>query len=724
MSCCSNSSSCTEASLPSSNLHFALVGFANSGKSTLFNLFSARQKSSAKQNVGNFSGITVAAKKSAFKINNVDAFLSDLPGLSSLNQRGEQGQDLTISQQFIQKNNIDCIVNVVDINQISRQLFLTTQLLELGVPMIVVLNKTDRNKHSSVDVDKLSDELGCPVVAISAKNKNAVVKVEQQLLHLSASLVGDKVATNKQNHKPIAEKLSSIQARQDYVADILARVSVENGSANFSDSLDNIALHPISGIPIFLGMMYLLFMFAINVGSAFIDFFDILSGTIFVDYPLHFLAPLDLPQWLLTIVEGVGSGIQTVATFIPVIACLFIGLSLLENSGYLARAAFVVDSLMQKIGLPGKAFVPLIVGFGCTVPAVMSARVLDSERERITTIMMSPFMSCGARLPVYALFAAAFFPENGQNLVFLLYLIGIAAAIGTGFLLKKTVLSGTSSLNIMELPPYELPRIGAISKRVWQRTYGFVTGAGKTIVIVVCLLNFFNSIGTDGSFGHQDSEQSILSQSAQVVTPILAPMGIKEENWQAGVGIITGIFAKEVLVATFNSLYSATTHEEAAEPSLVASWQEATASIKENLLGIAPEDPLGIDVGDLTDLATVAIEQEVELSTYQVMQAAFVGQLGAFSYLLFILLYTPCVAAMGAIKNEVGTRWAGFAATWSFLLAYLMATLCFQIGTFLTTPLISSCYILGVFLCFTAVYLWLKHQGRKVLTIPISVSYS
>ena len=159
-------------------------------------------------------------------------------------------------------------------------------------------------------------------------------------------------------------------------------------------------------------------------------------------------------------------------------------------------------------------------------------------------------------------------------------------------------------------------------------------------------------------------------------------------------------------------------------PSLVASWQEATASIKENLLGIAPEDPLGIDVGDLTDLATVAIEQEVELSTYQVMQAAFVGQLGAFSYLLFILLYTPCVAAMGAIKNEVGTRWAGFAATWSFLLAYLMATLCFQIGTFLTTPLISSCYILGVFLCFTAVYLWLKHQGRKVLTIPISVSYS
>ena len=724
MSCCSNSPSCAEVTLPAKGLHYALVGFANSGKSTLFNLLSSKNKNTDKQNVGNFSGVTVAAKKAPLKINNVNAFLSDLPGLSSLTKRGEQGQDLTISQQFIQKNDIDYLINVVDINQLSRQLYLTTQLLELGVPMIVVLNKVDKQQYQGVDIDKLSDELGCPVIAISAQNKSALKIIEQQLLLLSPSPKTKEKDQTKSLLPPIAESSSAIQARQDYVTDILARVSSDSGDISFSDTLDNLVLHPITGIPVFLGMMYLLFMFAINVGSAFIDFFDILSGTIFVDYPLHFLEPLGLPQWILTIVEGVGSGMQTVATFIPVIACLFIGLSLLENSGYLARAAFVVDSVMQKIGLPGKAFVPLIVGFGCTVPAVMSARVLDSERERITTVMMSPFMSCGARLPVYALFAAAFFPESGQNLVFLLYLIGIAAAIFTGFLLKKTVLAGTSSLNIMELPPYEVPQLSAITKRVWQRTYGFVTGAGKTIVIVVCLLNFLNSIGSDGSFGHQDSEQSILSQSAQVVMPILAPMGIEEENWQAGVGIITGIFAKEVLVATFNSLYSSTSAEDGKEPSLVESWHDATASIKENLLGIKPDDPLGIDVGDLSNLEAVAIEQEVELSTYQVMQAAFVGQLGAFSYLLFILLYTPCVAAMGAIKNEVGSRWAGFAAIWSFLLAYLMATLCFQVGNFLATPFISSIYIMAVLLCFVGVYFWLKHKGSKVLTIPVSVSYS
>jgi len=735
MSCCSNSSSCSsssstsssrflpsnkDAGLPKKGLHYALVGFANSGKSTLFNVLSSRTKTATKQNVGNFSGITVAAKKSLVKLNHVDAYLSDLPGLNSLTQRGEQGQDLTISQQFIQQNDIDCLINVIDVNQISRQLYLTTQLLELGIPMIVVLNKADKQKHLLVDIDKLSKELGCIVVAITAQDKSALALVEQKLLLLSQS----KQAPTKPIEKTVIENTSAIQARQDYVADILERVSVTGGGARITDTLDNIVLHPITGIPVFLGMMYLLFMFAINVGSAFVDFFDIISGTIFVSYPLYFLDPLGLPQWILTIVEGVGSGVQTVATFIPVIACLFIGLSLLENSGYLARAAFVVDSLMQKIGLPGKAFVPLIVGFGCTVPAVMSARVLDSERERITTIMMSPFMSCGARLPVYALFAAAFFPESGQNLVFLLYLIGIAAAIFTGFLLKKTVLSGTSSLNIMELPPYEVPKLLAISKRVWQRTYGFVTGAGKTIVIVVCLLNFLNSIGTDGSFGHQDSEKSILSQSAQVVMPLLAPMGIKEENWQAGVGIITGIFAKEVLVATFNSLYSPSNTDITNEPSIVTSWHEAIASIKENLLNISPDDPLGINVGDLSDLEVVAIEQDVELSTYQVMQAAFVGQLGAFSYLLFILLYTPCVAAMGAIKNEVGTRWAAFAAIWSFLLAYLMATLCFQLGNFFVAPLMASISIAVVLLSFAGIYFWLKYQGRKVLTIPISVTYS
>ena len=320
-------------------------------------------------------------------------------------------------------------------------------------------------------------------------------------------------------------------------------------------------------------------------------------------------------------------------------------MSILESPGYLARAAFVVDSAMQKIGLPGKAFVPLIVGFGCTIPAVMSARILDSERERITTIMMSRFMSCGARLPVYALFAAAFLPDSGRNLVFLLYLIGIAAALFTGFLLKHTVLMGKNSINIMELPLYEMPKLSYLAHRVWQRTHSFILGAGKTIVLVVCVPNFFNSLGTNGQFGHHDSQDSVLSKSAQVVTPLLAPMGIKEDNWQASVGIITGLFAKEALVATFNSLYTDASAEVEELKSMSELWIDATDSVKENLLGIKADDPLGTDIGDVSNLHIAAEEQGVSEGIFTVMQAVFAGKIGAFSYLLFILLYTPCAAA-------------------------------------------------------------------------------
>ena len=518
--------------------------------------------------------------------------------------------------------------------------------------------------------------------------------------------------------------MAVMQARYAFIQQLLTDVTVQPIDNNsLSNKLDHWMLHPLFGIPIFLGMMYLLFMFAINVGSAFIDFFDILAGAIFVDYPLHFLSTFDLPAWLVTILGGVGLGIQTVATFIPVIACLFIGLSLLESSGYLARAAFVVDTAMQKIGLPGKAFVPLIVGFGCTVPAVMSARILDNERERITTVMMSPFMSCGARLPVYALFAAAFFPESGQNIVFLLYLIGIAAALCTGLLLKKTILMGGNSINIMELPLYEWPKLSFLLQRVWQRTRSFVFGAGKTIVIVVCILNFFNSLGTDGEFGHHDSQDSLLSKSAQVVTPLLAPMGVKEDNWQASVGIITGLFAKEALVATFNSLYSPAS-EEASEPDSFSDlWRQALGSISDNLQGIEADDPLGTDIGDVSSIETAAKEQGVAESTITIMQAAFAGKIGAFSYLLFILLYTPCAAAMGAIKNEVGTRWAVFAALWSFSLAYLAATASFQIALLASEPLHASMTLAIIVLVFLSIYVGLKRFGKNILTIPTLVTY-
>jgi ferrous iron transport protein B len=721
--------------------NIVLVGFANSGKSTLFNALTG-----AKQKTGNWTGVTVAAKQQQCQLNNKNTLLTDLPGVSSLAQRNQQGKDLSITQDFIKQQAIDCLVNVIDATQLKRQLYLTTQLLELGLPMVVVLNKSDRKEAEAIDVDKLSHALGCPVITENSTSKNAgqalnkvlvnipATRKEQHLLTLPkilADFQGMPITLERQScassqtcQSGDEKAMAVMQARYAFIQQLLTAVTVQPIDNNsLSNKLDHWMLHPLFGIPIFLGMMYLLFMFAINVGSAFIDFFDILAGAIFVEYPLHFLSTFDLPAWLVTILGGVGLGIQTVATFIPVIACLFIGLSLLESSGYLARAAFVVDTAMQKIGLPGKAFVPLIVGFGCTVPAVMSARILDNERERITTVMMSPFMSCGARLPVYALFAAAFFPESGQNIVFLLYLIGIAAALCTGLLLKKTILMGGNSINIMELPLYEWPKLSFLLQRVWQRTRSFVFGAGKTIVIVVCILNFFNSLGTDGEFGHHDSQDSLLSKSAQVVTPLLAPMGVKEDNWQASVGIITGLFAKEALVATFNSLYSPAS-EEASEPDSFSDlWRQALGSISDNLQGIEGNDPLGTDIGDVSSIETAAKEQGVAESTITIMQAAFAGKIGAFSYLLFILLYTPCAAAMGAIKNEVGTHWAVFAALWSFSLAYLAATASFQIALLASEPLHASMTLAIIVLVFLSIYVGLKRFGKNILTIPTLVTY-
>ncbi len=642
--------------------HCVTVGNPNAGKSTLFNALTG-----ANQQVGNWSGVTVEKKTGYFTLDNTNVHLTDLPGIYDLLPAGNScdcSLDEQIAQQYLADQRVDGIINLVDATNIERHLYLTVQLRELGVPMVVVLNKIDAAKKLSIeaDIERMSQELGCPVVAVCSRDESDIKQVQDQVLSLlkgevtESPLVLDYDESIESGVKTLqqhAENLSRGRAlamlgngngcgqcdstslkdvvnnctqiaeqsgtdievlvattRFDFVQKVFdASVSVgEHESA--SDKLDKIILHPVLGVPVFLLVMYLMFMFSINVGSAFIDFFDITAGAVFVDQFGALLESIGSPLWLVTILAGgIGQGIQTVATFIPVIAALFLALSVLEASGYMSRAAFVVDGLMRRIGLPGKAFVPMIVGFGCSVPAIMATRTLGSERERIVTGMMAPFMSCGARLPVYALFAAAFFPDSGQNLVFLLYIIGILAAIGTGLLLRSTVLPGTSSAVVMELPSYEMPKAKAVFSRTTKRTKSFILGAGKTIVIVVTLLNFVNAIGTDGSFGHEDSKESVLSVLSQKVTPLFSPMGVEQDNWPATVGIITGIFAKEAVVGTLNSLYSDPTEGDEELASLSESFSEAWDTIPENLFGIAPEDPLSIDVGNVENIDEAAEEQ-------------------------------------------------------------------------------------------------------------------
>lgn len=744
------------------------VGNPNSGKTTLFNGLTG-----AKQQVGNWAGVTVEKKTGRYQHNGDDFSLTDLPGIYNLDSANDANSlDEAIASRAILTTPADVIINVVDASSLERSLYMTLQLRELGRPMVVVLNKMDvlKRQQQVLDLKALEKALGCPVVALSANNMERIGEFKSKLhkMLIQGVVVSDfsldygndfeaaveqlkplfiqneklnaraqsirvlendtlVIHTLSEEHKQQAcairsQMLELVDAdiqvadvRYTFLHQLCQKVRRQEGrlSHSLTDKIDRVLLHRAIGIPFFFLVMYVMFMFAINIGSAFIDFFDISFGAVLVDGG-HYLLDNHLPVWLVTIIaNGIGGGIQTVATFIPVIACLYLFLAVLESSGYMARAAFVLDKVMQKVGLPGKAFVPLVLGFGCNVPAIMATRTLEQERERKLAAAMAPFMSCGARLPVYALFAAAFFPDNGQNVVFTLYILGIVAAVMTGLILRNTLYPGTSDSFIMEMPNYELPTIRNVVIKTWQKLKRFVFGAGKTIVVVVTILSFFNSLGTDGSFGNEDTSKSVLSHAAQVVTPVLEPIGVKADNWPATVGIITGIFAKEAVVGTLNSLYAPAIAGKSEEYDLVSSLKEAVASIGDNLAALSFSDPLGIEVGDLENKTAVAEEQGVDQSVYGNIQSRFVSGAAAMSYLIFILLYTPCAAAMGAYVREFGKKFASFIAGWTMLLAYTFASLFYQIADFALHPASSSFWIAFFIVINVGIYLLMKRQGKK-----------
>ncbi|WP_020396410.1 Fe(2+) transporter permease subunit FeoB [Thiolinea disciformis] len=735
-----------------SHTTIALVGNPNAGKTTLFNLLTG-----ARQRTGNWPGVTVERKEGEFRLFDHYLHVVDLPGTYSLDF-GDASTDEQIARQFVQQNPHYLYLNIVDASTLERGLYLTLQLRELNVPIIVLLNMMDiaDKLGMRVDIDALSERLACPVLPISLRQAESlksihaaigayqpaqqssyeltyVLPIEQALQQLqqqrgltrNAALV----ALQKSTQDPELISLhQSIQAETGEELDFLladARFEAATRTAQYavhergkmsrtvSDRIDRWVLGTWTGLPIFLLMMYLLFLFSINLGGAFIDFFDLSMQTIAVDGTRYLLEQLAAPEWLITfLANGLGGGLQVVATFIPIIAALYLFLTLLEESGYMARAAFVMDQFMRKLGISGKAFIPLIVGFGCNVPAIMASRTLDSQRERIMTVLMAPFMSCGARLAVYALFAAAFFKGSGQNIVFLLYLTGIGFAILTALIMRKTLLQGGSNYFVMEMPTYQLPRLRNIMINTWSKLKGFLIGAGKLIVLVVMAINIVNSLGTDGSFGHQDTEQSVLSAAAKQVTPIFTPMGIQPDNWPATVGIVSGLLAKEVVVGTLDALYSQMGQSTTTQTESVYHFKDgmsaAFATIPTNL-----KDALG-KLGDPLDLGSVEAEQEVSNQTFNAMQQHFDGKVGAFAYLLFILMYFPCVAATGAMLREVGARWTLFAVSWSTGLGYGAAVMFYQLATLPQHPAYSLAWIVGILGAFSVAIYSFYRVGQQL----------
>ncbi len=782
-----------------------VVGNPNCGKTTLFNALTG-----ARQEVGNWPGVTVEKKVGHYSHKNQEIDVVDLPGIYSLTPGSTSGEDERVARDYILANDAECVVNIVDASNLERNLYLTAQVLEMRVPMIMVVNMLDiaKNHKISVDLKALERAVGCPVVGIIASKDQGVKELKDVInaflespkippqsvaypedLTATAAAVtaelkkaglqhpdwyakemleGSEAAYEKVSAEvgaavrkivaPAAEKyqgdldIAVADARYQFVGQV-AEKAIRRGNLSegtLTDKIDRVVLNRWLGLPIFLLVMYVMFLFTQNFGAAFIDFFDILFGGIFVEGLGEALLAVGCPEWLkVVIADGIGGGIQTVATFVPVVFFLFLFLAVLEDSGYMARAAFVMDRLMRAIGLPGKAFVPLIIGFGCNVPAIMATRTMDRASDRIITIMMAPFMSCGARLPVYVLFATAFWPTNGQNLVFGLYIIGIIAAIVTGFLVKNIALPGEVSAFVMEIPPYHIPTLKGVMLRTWDRLKGFVVRAGKVIVMIVACLAFLNSWGVDGSFGNEDSDNSVLSEIGKTIVPVFQPMGVSEENWPAAVGVFTGILAKEAVVGTMNSLYDtmareanekakaaageapkaeeAAAEEEEEGFSFMATLSEASQSVADNLADLAGAfaDPMGIKVDDLSDTAAVAEEQEVTVDTVHVMQTLFGSSFAAFCYLLMVLLYVPCGAAVATVYREAGTAWTLFLSAWTMAVGYCTATVVYRIGTFGQAPMQSVMYILACAVIMGGMLLWMRsfarnNRGKGPKVIPIT----
>lgn len=663
-------------------MNIALVGNQNCGKTTLFN-----QLTGSKQHIGNFPGVTVE-QKSGYLLGNKDVTVVDLPGIYSLTPYSIEE---IVTRDYIFNRKPDCIINIIDATNLERNLYLTIQLLEMEIPFVMALNMMDevRLNGTSIDVKKLSEELGVPVVPISAsknegvselaevalgraKVKNsayhdlcdgAVHKAVHSLAHLleeNAEKCGfpPKYAAIKviENDKSIIDKLklderqldiighivedmeiacdtdreaAIVDMRYDYIEALCAKVVLKKGqnvNQEKSMKLDRILTHKIWAIPIFLCVMLAVFFLSFSlVGKWLSDLLtlgiDWLTGV--VDGAL---TSAGISEWLHSLlIDSVFNGVGSVLSFVPTIMVLFFLLSILEDSGYMARVAFVMDKLLRKIGLSGKSFVPMLIGFGCSVPGILAARTVSSERDRKMTVLLVPFMSCSAKLPIYSLITMAFFPRYQALVMLGVYVLSMAVGVLYGLLLKVTVFKGNPVPFVMELPNYRWPSLKTLLRNSWEKGKSFIRKAFTVIFVATLVIWFLQSVDTSFNFT-SDSSVSILAEIGRFLSPVFAPLGLGD--WRLTTSIITGLTAKEAVVSTLAVLF-----------------------------GVASE------------------------SLSAVLSAAF-SPLQGFCFLAFVVLYMPCVAAVAAVRKELGSgRKAVLAMFSQTVVAYLVTLIIYNVGT-------------------------------------------
>lgn len=660
-------------------LTFALVGNQNCGKTTLFNRLTG-----SNQHVGNFPGVTVDRKDGAIR-GHEHTKITDLPGIYSMSP---YSREEIVSRNFVLENKPHAIINIVDATNIERNLYLTMQLLEMDIPMVVALNMMDEvtSNGGSIDVNEMESLLGVPVVPISASKNEGVEELVEHALHVAhyqekpqrqdfcsendnggavhrclhgishliedhAKIAGLPVrfasAKVTESDELIISQLNLDQNELEMVEHIVSQMEKERGldrSASIADmrfsyiqkvcrtsvhkpheskehirsqKIDKILTGKYTAIPSFIIIMALVFWLTFNIIGAWLQGIleigvDALTGLVDnvltsanVNSTLHSL-----------IIDGIFAGVGSVLSFLPIIVTLFFFLSLLEDSGYIARVAFFMDKLLRKIGLSGRSIVPLLIGFGCTVPAVMATRTMPSERDRKMTILLTPFMSCTAKLPIYAFFVNAFFKKHGGLIMVSLYIFGIIMGILIAFLYKETMFKGEAVPFVMELPNYRIPAPKNVCQLLWEKAKDFLQRAFSVILIATVIIWFLQSFDTH--FNRvSESENSILAVVAGIISPVLKTAGL--DDWRITTALISGFMAKESVVSTLEILFAG---------------------------------------GIKTALNSVT----------------------AISLLVFSLLYTPCVAAIASIKRELGTKWAVIVVVWQCVIAWFVSTVVYLVG--------------------------------------------
>ena len=665
---------------------FALAGNQNCGKTTLFNALTG-----SNQHVGNFPGVTVDQKAGVIK--GTDHQVVDLPGIYSIRP---YTQEEIVTRDFILKSRPDAIINIVDATNIERNLYLTLQLLTLQVPTVIALNMMDElvGNGGSVDVQKMSEALGVPVVPISAAKNQGITELVDTLIDTASRRVTPKVQDFcpegpvhrcihavchiiedhaqriniarrfcamkliegeqdffdalelSQNEKELIEhtviemehetgldrNAALADMRYNFIEKVCSECVVkakESREHRRSMQIDKVLTHRIFAIPLFIAIMGLVFFLTFNVVGAFLS--DVMSYAI---DGLTLLADRALTAYGINpvvhslIIDGIFAGVGSVVSFLPLIVTLFFFLSILEDSGYMARVAFVMDKLLRKIGLSGRSFVPMLVGFGCSVPAIMATRTLSSNRDRKMTILLTPFMSCSAKIPIYTLFAAAFFPGHELLVMLALYFGGILVGILVALVLKNTAFKGNPVPFVMELPNYRFPSAKSVVLLMWEKAKDFLTRAFTVIFMATVIIWFMQTFDTRLNVV-ENSASSILAALGRLVSPIFAPLGFGD--WRMVTALVSGFTAKEAVVSTFGVI-----------------------------LGVSTEQ-LGIALHSLFTTASAA------------------------SFLAFCLLYTPCVAAVSTIKTELKSGWKTVGIVFAqCLVAWLAAFMVYHVGLLLT----------------------------------------